>query len=184
MALSLSLHSGRGSDKVWVIWDRLLKLHFHTDSLSLHSGDVRRPWRNKTVLFFDGQTDGQKNVRQSVRIFFFFFDAQTDRRKNVRLSVRIFFFVFDGQTDGWKNVRQSVRIFYFFLTDRQTDKKMSVCLSGIFFFFFFFFFFFDGQTDGRKNVRLSVRFFFFFFWRTDRRTKNVRLSAPMQMHCA
>ena len=59
--------------------------------------------------------------------------------------------------------------FFFFWTDRQTDEKMSVCLSG---FFFFFFFFLDGQTDGRKNVRLSVRNFFFFFWRTDGR-KNV-----------
>ena len=91
------------------------------------------------------------------------------------------------QTDGHFFVHLSVRIFCFFLTDRQMDEKMSVCLSGIFFFFF-------GQTDGRKNVRLSVREFFFFFltdrqtdekmsvclsgnflfffWRTDRRTKK------------
>ena len=54
--------------------------------------------------------------------------------KNVRLSVQKFF-------------RPSVcpEFFFFFLTDRQMDEKMSVCLSGI---------------------------FFFFFWRTDRRTKK------------
>ena len=154
------------------------------------------------------QTDGHFFVRLSVRNFFFFFDGQTDGRKNVCLSGILFifwrtdrrtkkcpsvcpefFFFFDGQTDGNFFVRVSARKFIYFLTDRRTKKCPSVCPE--FFFFWrtdrrtkkcpsvcpeFFFFLTDRQTDEKMSVCLSG--IFFFFWRTDRRTKKCPSVCP------
>ena len=137
-----------------------------------------------------GQTDGRKNVRLSVRQKKKKISGQTDGRKNVCLSVRqkkkkipdrrTFFCPSVCPSKKKKKIRTDRRTFFRpsvcpskkkkKFPDRQTDIFSSVCLSGMFLFFF------DGQTDGHFFVRLSVRKFIYFFdGQTDGR-KNVRLS--------